>query len=383
MNMTAQRMLVRDFICIFILCVFASERREFYIMSGDTGRKFRSAVLAVLTLSVSLSAVGCSHEKPVTEYGGEIAVICKAQGVQFWDAVRRGAEDGAEELNYTINYQATSNDTELNAQIKMVEEAIDNNVSAIVIAPNDTEGINVTLDKAVSKGIPVITVDSDVTYEGRLAYIGSDNVSAGAVAAREVMEQLPDGGDIAIIGHVEKSQTAIERINGFKEELAGVEVQKEIPVEDMNGEMKNAKIPDSKYHIVATKYCENELETANKQAKAILQNYPDVKLIYGTNENSTTGICDAVAEMGKAGEVKVIGFNASDKEVAYIQDGTLTGTIVQNPYNMGYLGVKYADSAVHGDTSDLLPELITSVTLVTEENLNNEDIRFLINPVTN
>ena len=168
-----------------------------------------------------------------------------------------------------------------------------------------------------------------------------------------------------------------------KEELADVEVQKEIPVEDMNGEMKNAKIPDSKYHIVATKYCENELETANKQAKAILQNYPDVKLIYGTNENSTTGICDAVAEMGKAGEVKVIGFNASDKEVAYIQDGTLTGTIVQNPYNMGYLGVKYADSAVHGDTSDLLPELITSVTLVTEENLNNEDIRFLINPVTN
>jgi ribose transport system substrate-binding protein len=105
-----------------------------------------------------------------------------------------------------------------------------------------------------------------------------------------------------------------------------------------------------------------------------------VKVIYGTNENSTTGICDAVSEMGKSGQVKVIGFNASDKEVAYIEDGTLTGTIVQNPYNMGYLGVKYADAAIKKQMQTVPPEMITSVALVTEENLNQDDIKFLINP---
>ncbi len=343
-------------------------------------KKVQRIVLAFLVLSLNLPSAGCSRK---TENKGEIALICKAQGVQFWDAVKVGAEDGGKELEYTIAYQATANDTELTAQIKMVEDAIDRNVGAIVIAPNDVDGLNVTLDKAVSKGIPVITIDSDVTYEGRLAYIGSDNVSAGAVAAREVKEQLPDGGDIAIIGHVEKSQTAIERISGFKEELAGDEVPVDVAISDTAGRNKTAKVKDSKYHVVAVKYCENELETANKQAKAIMQNYPDVKLIYGTNENSTTGICDAVAEMGKTGEIKVIGFNASDKEVAYIQDGTLSGTIVQNPYNMGYLGVKYADAAIQNNTGNLQSELITGVTLVTSENLNNEDIRFLINPVTN
>lgn len=350
-------------------------------MNRNTGRKVRRTILTVLALSMSLNAAGCNrHPKPSSGSGGEIAVICKAQGVQFWDAVRLGAEDAGSEFGYTITYQATANDTELNEQIKMVEDAVSRDVSAIVIAPNDVEGLNVTLDKAASKGIPVITVDSDVTYEGRLAYIGSDNVSAGSVAAREVMELLPEGGNIAIVGHVEKSQTAIERIQGFKDQLSGEEIAVDVPVDD-GGEKKTAKISDSKYHIVATKYCENELETANKQTQAILQNYPDVKLIYGTNENSTTGICDAIAEMGKTGEVKVIGFNASNKEISYIQDGTLSGTIVQNPYNMGYLGVKYADSAIQGKTDELLSELITSVTLVTSDNLNNEDIQFLINPI--
>ncbi len=342
-------------------------------------QKIRQTVLAALTLSLCLT--GCSrHQAPSTESGGEIAVICKAQGVQFWDAVKQGAEDGGTELNYTINYQATANDTMLNDQIKMVESAVSDNVKAIIIAPNDVDGLNVTLDKAVSAGIPVITIDSDVSYEGRLSYIGSDNVSAGAVAARQVKEELPDGGDIAIVGHVEKSQTASERIKGFKDELAQDEITKEVMIDAGDGTQKPTRVTESKYRIVATKYCDNDLETAKLQTAAILKDNPDIKLIYGTNENSTTGICDALAEAGKAGKIKVVGFNASDKEVAYIQDGTLSGTIVQNPYNMGYLGVKYADSAISGDTSALQSELITSVTLVTQDNLNNEDIRFLINP---
>ncbi len=341
-------------------------------------RRYKSGRLAVVALLAGLTMTGCAQSE---KSQGEIAVICKAQGVQFWDAVKAGADDGGEELNYTIAYQATANDTELGEQIKMVENAVSRKVSAIVIAPNDVDGLNVALDKAVSAGIPVITIDSDVSYEGRLSYIGSDNVSAGAIAGRAVKEELPDGGQIAIVGHVEKSQTAMERIQGFTEELENEEITRDVTVTDDDGTEKKATIADSKYEIVTVKYCENELETANKQTKAILDKYPDIKVIYGTNENSTTGICDAVAEMGKAGQVKVIGFNASDKEVAYVQDGTLTGTIVQNPYNMGYLGVKYADLAVKKETKDLLPELITSVTLVTDENLENEDIRFLINPV--
>ncbi|MBR7085522.1 MAG: substrate-binding domain-containing protein [Oscillospiraceae bacterium] len=341
-------------------------------------RRYKSGRLAVVALLAGLTMTGCAQSE---KSQGEIAVICKAQGVQFWDAVKAGADDGGEELNYTIAYQATANDTELGEQIKMVENAVSRKVSAIVIAPNDVDGLNVALDKAVSAGIPVITIDSDVSYEGRLSYIGSDNVSAGAIAGRAVKEELPDGGQIAIVGHVEKSQTAMERIQVFTEELENEEITRDVTVTDDGGTEKKATIADSKYEIVTVKYCENELETANKQTKAILDKYPDIKVIYGTNENSTTGICDAVAEMGKAGQVKVIGFNASDKEVAYVQDGTLTGTIVQNPYNMGYLGVKYADSAVKKETKDLLPELITSTTLVTDDNLENEDIRFLINPV--
>ena len=348
-------------------------------MKKNLYQSLRRMALAAAALSLCCSLSGCSQPE---EQHGTIAVICKAQGVQFWDAVKKGAEDGGTELNYNIVYQATANDTMISEQIKLVETAVSDKVDAIIIAPNDVDALNTTLDKAVSNGIPVITIDSDVSYDGRLSYIGSDNTAAGAVAARAVMTEVPDGGEIAIIGHVEKSQTAIERISGFKDELSRQEVLVDVPVDAGAGEKKTAKVSDSKYHVVATQYCDNDLETAKLQTTAIIKNHPEVKLIYGTNENSTTGICDAVAELGKTGEIKVIGFNASDKEVAYIQDGTLCGTIVQNPYNMGYLGVKYAASAAKGETASLQSEMITSVTLVTNENLNNEDIRFLINPVS-
>ena len=114
--------------------------------------------LAVLALLAGLTLTGCAQSE---KSQGEIAVICKAQGVQFWNDVKVGAEDGGKEMNYTIAYQATVNDTELGEQIKMVENAVSRNVSAIVIAPNDVSGLDTTLDKAVSAGIPVITIDSD------------------------------------------------------------------------------------------------------------------------------------------------------------------------------------------------------------------------------
>lgn len=317
-----------------------------------TGKLQRFA-LAGLVLS-SMLASGCAAKKTDK---GEIAVICKAQNVQFWEAVQAGAEDCGEELQYKISYEAPENETQLAEQIKIMEAAIDRGVRAIVISPNDTDGLNAVIDKAIAKNIPVITVDSDVSHTGRISCVGSQNTDAGAIAARAVKELLPDGGKIAVMGHVEEAQTAIERVGGFEAEFA----------------------EDQKYSIVMTRYCDNEAETAKSQTIAMLKNEPEIKVIYATNEPSTTGVCDAITELGLSGKVKVIGFDSSDQEVSYIEDGTLDGIIVQNPYNMGYLGVRCADHYLNGET--VRPELTTSVTLVTEENIHNEDIRFLINPV--
>lgn len=333
---------------------------------------------ALAVLSGTLTMTGCTQTK---ESHGEITVLCKAQNVQFWDYVEKGAVDCGEEMGYTIHYEETKNDTELGAQRKMVEDAISRKTLAIVIAPNDVSGLNDVLSKAVSEGIPIITIDSDVSFEDRISYIGSDNLSAGAIEGRAVKNILPDGGEVAIIGHGETSQTAIQRIQGLREVLEDQKVEKEVAVGDEDNTQKTAKIYDEKYPIKKIEHCDNDIEKANKLTKEILQKYPDVKVICGTNENSTTGICNAVTELGKSGSVQVVGFNSSQKEIEYLKDGTLAGTIVQNPYNMGYLGVKYAISAVNGEEENLTNQLITSVTLVTADNLNNEDIEFLINPI--
>jgi len=106
-----------------------------------------------------------------------------------------------------------------------------------------------------------------------------------------------------------------------------------------------------------------------------------LKLIFGTNETATLGVCDAVKEKGKGNEVSVIGFDCSKEVQDYMADDIIDGTIVQNPYNMGYLGVRNAQKFLDGD---FVPnEIDTGVTLVNKENIKDEKIKFLINPLGN
>ena len=104
-----------------------------------------------------------------------------------------------------------------------------------------------------------------------------------------------------------------------------------------------------------------------------------ISLIYGTNETSTLGVCDALEERGLAGQIKVVGFDCSPTIAEYIDKGTVNASVVQNPYNMGYLGVRYAKKLINGENISTV--LDTGATLVDSENLHDENIEFLINPL--
>ena len=425
-----------------------------------------------IALAVALPLVGCSGtdskylKKGSGDTGVKIAVIGQSEGIQFWDLVRQGAVEAGEELRYDVTYANAESITDVDGQIRLVNEAIANDVDVIVIAPNDPKEINEALRDAVEKDIKVLTIDADVTYDQRLAYIGTDNSNGGSIAGKRAYEYLAEHqingqmGKIGIIAHSESATASVERVAGFQDAIAAklgggstqggppagvqggppagvgedanaqggppagvgedaevqggppadagedAEVQGGPPAgvgEDAEvqggppaGVGEDAEVQggppagvggsaaSAENLVVDVRYCNSDADAAKEMAIDMLREHPDIQLIFTTNERSTLGVCEAVESeemrsiVGEDGVVSVIGFNSNDSEINYIKSGTLTGTIVQNPYNMGYLGVYYGGEAFKG--SNVAKTIDTGVTFVNSANLNNDEIQLLLDP---
>jgi ribose transport system substrate-binding protein len=314
-----------------------------------------------MSLAVSvLSLTGCSGTHDVdSEASRYIAVICKGSQHEFWKTVEQGAMDAGEELGVHVTFEAPEDESQIDEQIKMVEKAIENKADAIVLAPLDTKKLNEVVDEAEDAGIPVLTLDSDVTTGSRVATIGTDNKSAGAIAARSAYQLMEGKGKIAVISFVKGAQTAIERYEGFMDEIKSTAG---------NG-----------IDMVGVSYCDGDSDKAKEQTLKYLEKYPDIKCIYGTNEGATVGACEAVKELGRQNAVSVIGFDSSDEEISYLEEGILNGMMVQNPYNMGYLGVRNLNKTLNGE--EIENKIDTGVTYVDSSNLEDEDTQWLLYPL--
>lgn len=322
-------------------------------------RRTKSVWLAVFLLAICLFS-GCGQNAGQQEEKARyIAVICKGSQHEFWKSVEQGAMDAGEELNIRVTFDAPEDESQIDAQIDMVEEAITNHADAIVLAPLDTERLNDVIDKAATQGIPVLTLDSDVTTTKRVATIGTDNESAGAIAARNAASLMGGKGQVAIVAHVEGAQTCIARQKGFTDEMAS--------------KYKN------KIEIVGVTYCEGDSELAKEQALAFIEQNPNLKCIYGTNEGAAVGIAAAVAQKHMEDKIFVIGFDSSDAEVTYLENNIIDGIVVQNPYNMGYLGVRNVSKVLDGKTIE--EKFDTGATYVNAENLKDEDTQWILYPL--
>lgn len=321
-------------------------------------RKF-AAVMAGLMLTAALT--GCSAKQDVEQ--PDIYVICKSKD-SYWDTTRWGAVDAGEEMGLNVYYEAPETEAEIDVQIQMVRDAIAAGADAIVLAPLDTDALNDVLQEATAQGIPVLTIDSDVSYEGRAVCVSTQNQSAGAIAARESADLLEGEGEVGIICHKADAQTAKERMGGFVTELDG-----------------SLLVADAYPHIkvVDVKYGEGDVERSKEGTKQLIEEHPDLKLVYATNQPGTVGACKAIEELGLGDQITLVGFDYFNGADAYINSGILDGVITQNPYNMGYLGVRYAKKLIEGD---IVPSIVdTGATYVEAANLNDADIQWLLDPI--
>lgn len=320
------------------------------------------SVLAIISLVLILAACanntteqkeepnsGSSEEKPY------IAIISKGFQHQFWQAVQSGAEKAAEEFQVEITFEGPESESQVDKQMEMLRTALDKKPDAIGFAALDSQAATPLLEEASEQDIPIIAFDSGVDSDIPITTASTDNYAAASLAAEKMAELMDEEGKVALVVHDQVSLTGTQRRDGF--------------VETIEENYPNMEIVDIQYGGG------DHLESTNL-AKAILQANPDIAGIYGSNEGSAIGVVNAVKELGKEGEVTIIGFDSGKQQIDAIKDGVMAGAITQNPEGIGYETVKAAVEALDGKE---VPESIdTGFFWYDQSNLEDKEIQAAI-----
>ena len=186
-----------------------------------TGKLKRLSACGLAAVTSLLSLSGCGSKDDDKQY--KIFVIGQTKNMQFWDDLQAGAMDASEELGYKVTYDASTDITKTTEQADLIDRAIEEKYDAICIAPDHATALNDKLSDAYNAGLKIFTIDADVSnFDNRISYIGTQNSSAGSIAAREAMQILLDAGPdarAAIVCHSESASSAQQRVSGFTSEL--------------------------------------------------------------------------------------------------------------------------------------------------------------------
>jgi ribose transport system substrate-binding protein len=269
----------------------------------------------------------------VSDSGSEdlpyIAVVCKGYQHQYWQAVKSGMQQAADELGATFSFEAPETEAQVDRQIELIDAAIAKKADAIAVACLDSKAVIPTFDKAAELGIPLLTFDSGSESDKVSAHISTDAIAASALAADKMAELLDGKGEVAVISGDQTSLTHIERRDGFVNQI-------------------KEKYPD--IEIVDIQYSMGDDLKALDITVSLIQAHPNLAGIYLTGEPSVNGAISAFEQLKmEPGKIKVIGFDAGKKQKDAIQSGIVSGSITQNPVGMGYKTIETALKLLKGE----------------------------------
>ena len=289
------------------------------------------AALTAATLALALVACGDddnaggggSADKPY------IAIVSKGFQHQFWQAVKKGAEQQAAKDGATITFEGPPTEQDIEAQVTMLTNAIAKKPKALAFAALDSKAAAPMLEQAKADNIPVIAFDSGVEGDIPVTTAATDNKAAAGEAAKHMSDLLGGKGKVALVVHDQTSKTGQERRDGFIEWM-------------------KANAPG--ITVLPPQYGGGDQAKSADITKSILAANPDVAGIYGANEGSAIGVVKGVEEAGKIGKVKIVGFDSGKAQIDAIKDGTMAGAITQNPVGIGEQTVAAAMKVIRGET---------------------------------
>lgn len=309
-------------------------------------------------LALAISFTGCGKKKeettttaPTTGTKAEkkyvFALVPKSVGSPYWAACEEGMKQACQELGVE-GYFVGPETTDVEKQIRIIEDFVSKKVDGIAISPNDPTAVTPVIDKILSQGIPVITFDSDAPQSKRLCYIGTDNYKAGYAAGEEMIKVLGGKGKIAVMTGSLGAYNLNERIRGFKDALK--------------------KAPGIK--IITTQANNDDEELCFSQAESVLQAHPDLAGFFGVSGTGGPGSARAVKTAGKTGKVKIVCFDTVPMTIQFIKEGVIQATIAQRPKQMGYLAVKTLYEMATSGKLEKISDIDTGITVVTKENVS-------------
>lgn len=316
----------------------------------------KTLVAFAVVLSLVFCFAGCTGGN-LSPKSKTVAVITKGSDSDFWNDVKNGAFSAATEYNIDITFEGPDSEEDYESQNQMIENAVSKNVGAIVLSAIDYEKNAPAVQKAIDKGIKVITVDSDVDADGKELFIGTDNVSAGKKAAEQAIELCKNkkSVNIGIVNYGENTENGKQRLKGFTDYIEKV---------------KNAK-------VVASVNVESNAESATLGAKQLIEENKGINVLIGFNEWSTLGVGCAIKELNLKDEVFGIGFDSNVNCVGMLETGEIDTLIVQNPFSMGYLSVSKAAELLLGNVkTDGVIETDTYV--VNRKNMFSPDVQKIL-----
>ena len=284
-----------------------------------------NARISALALAVALTASsGFAQDKKTLVF-----VVNGAS--DFWKLAEAGVKKAQEELpNYDLQFKYPEQAAAA-IQQRLMDDLVAAGASAIMVSAVDPKSSTEALNR-IGGQVPLFTTDSDAPDTNRVAYIGSSNTDAGMQAGEIAKKAMPDGGKcIGFVGLL-GADNAREGIAGMKAALAGSNVE-----------------------LIGVRGDDIDMTRAKRNVEDALAANPDIDCMVGFYSYNPPRIYEVLKEAGKLGEITVVAFDEDPITLGGVREGTIAGTVVQQPYEWGYQGMKLMAAVLEGDMS-MIPE---------------------------
>ena len=326
------------------------------------------SVIVCIAVAIVLVTFGCK-QKEENENKYSIAVIPKGTTHIFWKSIHAGAVKARQELkdaglDVEIIWKGPLKEDDRESQIRVMEDFVTRGVSGIVLAPLDDMALRVPVKNSVGYGIPVVIIDSGLKSEDYTSFVATYNEIGGRKGGQRLAEILGGKGKVIMLRYQEGSASTMKREQGFLDVLK----EKYPEIEVVSSNQYGGATTESAYLA-----SESLLSPLRKSDGSLT-----IDGIFCPNESTTFGMLRALEDSGLAGKVKYVGFDSSDRLVLALRKGYIQGLVLQDPINMGYLGVKTIVAHLRGEKVDKLID--TGSSMATPENMDDPKMKNLLEP---
>jgi ribose transport system substrate-binding protein len=343
---------------VFRLSVAGGQAVEKWSDPGGKNMERRS-VMKLMGAAAAAAGTGLFSGKASAADKVTIALIPGLTADGFYVTMHKGAEAAAKAVGADLLYQGAA-EWNVSLQVPVLDAIIAKKPAALLIAPTDKVQLVKPLKKAFDAGIQVVCVDtfigSGVFQTGAgdadfpIAYVASDNVLGGRMAARALAKAIGEKGKVYVSNVKPGVSTTDQREEGFKDEMKKY----------------------SGITVIETQFNDDDANKAAAQVQAVIGRVPDLAGVFGANLFSAGGTANGVKQAGMLGKIKLAGFDAPESIVPQLKDGTFELTIAQHPAEIGYFGFMSGYAKVTGNP---VPTAIgTGFTVMTAANIDDPNV---------